>query len=615
MTTLNTLSSTLPASAPTSPRRSGFAVLQTTVRVAALTCALLCAETASGAQLSSGVNSTGSQRVAVQPKGDEAGGQIGSTLAATGGLIVAEGQPRDFVGYGYNFNTDTAEWVVKKPIFTPTTPLGTDTEYEGSTFDLLNYRSASNSYSSTEVSASFSTSIGLVKAGGSYSEGETSTASSENTALGFVFKQEYAPKIVPYGQSTNYTLTQDALEVLAISNPSIRAERWREEFGSYVAVGLDIYGHLGVKVSVSNFNSTKTRSQYVSLKASYGESSGEGSMSSAAFLALASSGLDLGWEYKGDVPLSGIQLPVTASQLDEPSEQQAFVQSMYDASLGAKTVRGVILIPASSFPAAPDLDMPNWESTLFNEAALAAQLALGDLHSSQAYNFPASFRVFLADRPIVDPTGMPDASGDTYGSRLDEARRGMVASLQDLWDRTREYMESPDDPAVKAALQAQTAAVEDARTAIGQATALIEVLKHTLPPITVALTENFSAPATGCDEINRQFTWVVDNVAAFTDGSYLQRYEWLGYHNGADFSMRLLETGGCVTPNFPHFSEVLFPPTGIDEYVYTSGPQKGLKRFVFSHNAPARVSSPVFRAELLDDFARLATKEINANHQ
>jgi len=539
----------------------------------------------------------------------EASGGPGASV----GQIVAKGEPRGRIGCGYDFIDGV--WVVKEPIFHLPTPLTLDTPYEGSSFDVFNYRSATDSYSSTQQSADVTGSIGVVKVGASYSQSEATTASSENTAMGFVFRQKYEPKLVAYANPANYILTSNALAVLAIADPALRAQRWREEFGKYVAVGLDIHGHLGVKVSVSNFNSTKTRSQYVSLTASYGASTGSGSMASASHMALSSEGIDLSWEYAGDVPLSGVTLPVNATDLDEPGERNTFVQSLHDRSLNAKAVRGLIVIPASSFPNAPNLDMSGWDAIILDTAGRTAQLALAELHSAQAYNFPAALRWFLAGRPIVDSNGLPDPSGHTYGFRIDKVRSDMVDELDELWTRMKAHLANPTNEALKTALQAQTQVVENTRNGIGETISLIDGLKNTLPPITVSLSENFSVPGAGCDGIHRQFSWVIDNVAAFTDGSYQQRYDWLAFHRDADFSIRLLETGGCVTPNFPHFSEAIFPPAGIDEYVYSSGPQKGLKRLTFTHNAYAVVSSPVFRAEVVDDFARLGTHTINANHQ
>lgn len=588
-------------SAPTTIRHANHtpAKMATTILAVLWTASLAVAQHSTGAQLSAG-------RTALPPSYSG----MGSPQAQTGGqFFVEELQPLN-VGYGFDINETTGEWIIKQPVFYLTTPLTQNTPYQGESFDFYHYLSQNSHYSTSQTTFSFSAAIGLLKASGGLSQSQSSSSTTTQTAFGLTLEQYYDPSFVDYANAASYVLTPLAQQIIQEPNPILKASRWKQAFGRFVAIGFDVYGSLGVKVAVSDMNSSKTHSKYMKMKLSYGPNSAQGSMGSASYEALTTQGLNLSWEYHGNQPLTGLSLPASVTELDTPQEQHTFVQGIIDAAHSARAKRGLFLIPAMSFPNGPQIGMPDWDGVLISNAALAARNAMDDLNVADGFNFPLSFRTFL-DQQLIPNTSV------SYTSQLDANRAQILSALADLWTKTKAYIANPNDSTTQNTLIAGIQTVSDARSAIGGTFSKLDELRDRLPVMTVHLNEWFTASGSDCATVSRAIQFEIDNVAAFTNpADYQSLYDWVTYHSGDEASICIREDRWCSGQlNLPHYAENLQPIGVIQETVYNSGPRKGLKHLFFECVMQASISSQIFRGEVLDDFGRSASYFLNANVQ
>lgn len=410
-------------------------------------------------------------------------------LSANAGLVyLTDGNPQ-LVGYGFTFDPQTGDWKVKQPA----APITLDQNYVLDSFivDFFGSSVSESLSSSSALAVNVSAAYGLVKAAAQMAQQESASSSQFANEFSLVIKKQYQPKMLDLAQAASLVYLPTAQQILAIQDPAERVLQWKNTFGEYLAIGFDVRAYAGLKVSLTQTESSSSKSTYFALQAQYKTLAGSGasggvSFASMAKQALETSGINLSLKYEGSVePV--ISIPTSVSQIDEPSEQQMLVDALYDALLNSYAKRGLILIPWSAIPGAPVFDINSFAGPAAGEAAFVAKSSIELLEQARRWSYPMALQTFLDNRLMPNSTV-------SYGTKLDETRTALIDTLNDLWLKLVAHGVAPtaqsSDDLLVAAAAVKTAQGVGSAYGLSDMLVDLEAMAATFPPMQILVQEN-----------------------------------------------------------------------------------------------------------------------------
>jgi hypothetical protein len=467
--------------------------------------------------------------------------------AASGMLYIPDGMP-GLDGMGFTFDAQLGGWTLRKPAMVITL----DSNYVLQSTNILLETSSTllAKLHSSDLGVDVSAAYGLVKAAATYAQTTSTGQTQSDTQFSLVSERRYEPKIFDLSSTQPIAWTPEALAIMAIADPYQRALAWKAAFGEYVAIGYDVHARLALKVSLTDMESYSSKQMFAGLKVKYAGISGSAS-AGVSFAELvktvkSESGLSISIDYVGDKPLT-VKLPVSVSEIDEDHEMSEFVNDIESNLLGSHVRRGLILVPWSAVPGAPQLDFASFSGPAVGFAAAVAQQAVAVLEEAAAWSYPASVPAFLDAQ--FSSTG-----GPSIGDQLNQARMGVVNGLQNLWLKLAAYAIDPNG-ATSDELMAASAAVQ-AATGFGSAVGLSDVLVDidsviaALPTMAISVGEgHVPNPGASPSQYGAVGFWVtLRNVGYFSEPSLA--LPWLKLDGGATgtrtFSMYEDNSGSAI---------------------------------------------------------------------
>jgi hypothetical protein len=256
----------------------------------------------------------------------------------------------------------------------------------------------------------------------------------------------------------------------------------------------------------------------------------------------------------------------------------------------------------------PNVDIPAWNDALASNAALEAQAALETIVDATRWNQPNEVQAFLASRM------MPDPATTSFGQALYDSRSAVASTLNSLKLALSAYLTGNNcqDPQRIQDLVDRTSDLHVAKLALAAVLVNLRQMFQSLPAPTIVIHEGVTT--TNNDAWSHVvFDIELNNVAAFTDGSYQGLYDWLTHRNGDSASLVIredMESAGIF--NRPHYYPEEWNNLSVDQCsTYTSGLAQGLKSLRVRLQCEWIPHDHMMHGYLLDDFARVAFEHIN----
>lgn len=437
-----------------------------------------------------------------------------------------------FVGWGLE-NDNNGALRLKQPIFSVVNLPGINFQrpVEEGLF-LVEGTSLGSSVTHSSFNVSIDAALRTFSAAASLRMSTQSGTQASSNSFGVQWLRRY-PAIVPNLLDPNAVLLTPAAQDI-LTNPAYspldRAQRWRNAFGEYVAVGL-IYGaRLDLSIDLVATSSYEKRQQFLEAKGSYGGVSAVANIANIAEAGLSNTALTV------SADLQGAALPGVPSLgvLQDPVQRNAWLAALSAAMSTAHFLEGLIVVPARAFPNCPLQEGASPRMEALSDALVVTRAALHLVAEMQQILSPTMYSDFLLQRT--------QQFGRDFSQDVRQASDSLIGAMQPLEGLAQQYVVTPNRNTERAlllgkiALEGQVHAAETVLSDLDTA-----ILGLALPPVGVIRHGINSIP-------QPRAVWydvTLTNVAIFDSGidlesalqnSLLRVYEYSGGQspNGRD---------------------------------------------------------------------------------